>query len=138
MHDMSKFGFTEFFAYTDRFYRHDESPKARYAFDVAWLHHIHVNPHHWQHWILQSDVEGVKVLRMPEKYVKEMVADWRGVGLALGKGRDNAITWYIKNKDTMALHPQTRSRVETLLGVAVPAGYHDIVEYPTARTPGAE
>lgn len=48
-----------------------------YDFNIAWLHHIHNNPHHWNHWIIQNDTDGVEVIRMPEKYAKEMVADWR-------------------------------------------------------------
>jgi len=136
MHDMTKFGWLELEAYTTHFYTSDESEAAKYRFDTAWLHHIHCNPHHWQYWILRTDSEGVKVLRMPEKYVKEMVADWRGVGLAFGKGRDNAKVWYEMNKNSMALHPQTRSRVETLLGIKAPNGYQQTVDLPTPREPG--
>lgn len=136
MHDMSKLGWLEFEAYTTHFYTDDKSEAAKYRFDVAWLHHIHNNPHHWQYWILRTDSEGIKVLRMPEKYVKEMVADWRGVAAALGKGRAHAVTWYLTNKDSMALHPQTRSRVETLLGVKEPDNYQQTVSFPIPREVG--
>src|SRR5688572_29402107 len=36
------------------------------AFDKAWLHHQHRNPHHWQHWLLREDDGDLKTLPMPE------------------------------------------------------------------------
>jgi hypothetical protein len=136
-HDLSKFGLKEFIPYMNKFNRHLKGDRHQRAFDVAWLHHIHVNPHHWQHWILTNDTEGVKVLRMPEPFVKEMVADWRGVGRALGKGAENAVKWYLENKDTLALHPQTRSRVETLLGIKPADRYIQVVPPPKFREAGS-
>ncbi|HCF70962.1 MAG TPA: hypothetical protein DER33_05135 [Syntrophomonas sp.] len=50
---------------------------------------------------------------MPEKYVKEMVADWRGAGLA--QGQADTLAWYHANKHKIILHPATRSQVEQLL-----------------------
>jgi hypothetical protein len=53
-------------------------------------------------------------LEMPERYVREMVADWAGAGRALGKPDTRG--WYEANKQNIILHPATRARVETLLG----------------------
>lgn len=53
-------------------------------------------------------------LPMPDKYIKEMVADWRGAGKAIN-GFDDTANWYQKNKDNMIMHPTTRARVEELL-----------------------
>lgn len=105
-------------------------------FQFAWLHHIHNGPHHWQYWILRTgthELGHVEVLKMPEKYVREMVADWRGVGVALGKGVENAKKWYLATKNTMSLHPQTRNRVEVLLGVVNAAPNSATVDQPTRR-----
>lgn len=55
------------------------------------------------------------VLPMPDVYIREMVADWRGAGRALGK--PDTIGWYKQNAKNMLLHPDTRSRVEEILGV---------------------
>lgn len=52
---------------------------------------------------------------MPDVYIREMVADWRGAGRALGQ-LDTA-SWYKQNAKNMLLHPDTRARVEQLLGV---------------------
>lgn len=51
---------------------------------------------------------------MPEKYLREMIADWIGAGRAQGHG-DDVEGWYAKNKENMVLHPETRARLEDLL-----------------------
>lgn len=85
-------------------------------FDLAWLHHQKRNPHHWQYWLLQEDDGKLKVLDMPIEYKKEMLADWRGVGKAIN-GLDDTKNWYIKNKDKMILHENTRKWVEEQLNI---------------------
>lgn len=52
-------------------------------------------------------------LPMPERHVREMVADWIGAGLAMGKA--DARVWYEKNKADIILHDYTRERVAQLL-----------------------
>ena len=93
-----------------------ERPAVDAAFDRAWLHHQHANPHHWQHWVLREDSGAVKALPMPEHFVREMVADWMGAGRAI-TGKWEAAEWYTKNAGKMTLHPDTRARVESLLGI---------------------
>lgn len=53
-------------------------------------------------------------LRMPERLVREMVADWMGAGRAI-TGRWEVGVWYAANADKMVLHVATRARVEELL-----------------------
>ena len=80
------------------------------AFDYAWLLHQKRGKHHWQWWILPEDDGGIKVLPMPDKYRKEMLADWRGAGKA--QGTPDSYKWYMHNKEKMQLHPDTRKWVE--------------------------
>jgi len=87
-------------------------------FDKAWLLHIHRNPHHYQFYILKEDSGETKVLEMPERYIREMVADWRGAGRAIQGRKSDARAWYLKGKDKKVLAPNTRRRVEQLLGIA--------------------
>jgi hypothetical protein len=124
VHDLSKFSAAEFFPYLVYFNLRGRweldplrKPLVKAAFDRAWLNHIHKNPHHWQHWVLRTDTEGVKVLEMPDKFVREMCADWEGVGACFNKGPGHAKRWYIENRATMALHHNTRIQVEDILGV---------------------
>ena len=134
MHDMSKFRPDEFIPYARYFYgvwadkkyidflktlgenAYVEHTKesVKKDFDVAWLKHIHRNPHHHQYWLLTNDSDGIYPLEMPQKYGLEMLADWRGAGLAIN-GRDEVIEWYGKNKDKMQLHENTRKSIKRVL-----------------------
>lgn len=58
-------------------------------------------------------------LDMPIADRKEMLADWRGAGRALGKPDTKA--WYLQNRDNMHLHPNTRAWVELMLQVVPPS-----------------
>ena len=51
---------------------------------------------------------------MPEKYAREMVADWAGAGRAI-TGKWETLEWYKKNQEKILLHPETRSLVESIL-----------------------
>ncbi len=122
LHDLSKFRPSELLPYARYFYNPDGSPRTRRdetgddAFDVAWMHHQRRNPHHWQYWVLPLDDGGAKALRMPQDYVREMVADWIGASLAQGHG-DDVVPWYQAHKHLMTLHPETRAEVEDLIRI---------------------
>jgi hypothetical protein len=83
-------------------------------FNRAWLHHQHANPHHWQHWVLREDSGNEFALPMPEKFIREMVADWAGAGRAI-TGRWEVWSWFEKNREKMTLHDVTQIRVAQLL-----------------------
>lgn len=98
----------------------DDQQRIAQRFDIAWLHHIHLNPHHWQYWVLRQDVGEIKCLEMPIHFVREMIADWVGAGFAQGKtSRDAVQVWYSRNKDKIQLHQRTRELVEALIKVYV-------------------
>lgn len=84
MHDLSKFSPAEFIA-SVKYYRGDKSPidveKEIKGYSYAWLHHRGRNPHHWEYWI-DNLSSGGEALKMPLKYVKEMICDWIGAGKA--------------------------------------------------------
>lgn len=112
VHDWTKFLPSEWFPYARYFYGSGQ----KQAFDVAWLKHQHRSPHHWQHWVLQEDSGDVKVLPMPDKYRREMLADWRGAGRAI-HGKDETATWYTGTRQGRRLHPETQAWVEAELGL---------------------
>lgn len=124
VHDWSKFLPDEFIPYAryfntdrrDKYGDYDVGKADNDAFLVAWLKHQHRNPHHWQYWILLPDEYPTHIIAMPERYWREMIADWRGAGRAY-TGKDNTTEWYQRNKDKMRLHPETRIQVEVSLGV---------------------
>lgn len=134
MHDMSKFMPDEFIPYARYFYGNYKSYKELHGdqrlvfllsnclskedvkkdFDIAWLKHQKRNPHHWQWWILHLDDGWEKILEMPDEYIKEMVADWRGAGKAI-HGFDDVANWYAMTKDKKSFGKQTREKVDKMI-----------------------
>lgn len=108
LHDISKLSPSEFIPYMNFFTKKDKSEEAKEAFNKAWLHHIHNNPHHWEHWIMPGKNT---VYEMPDKYRIEMICDWIGAGLAI-TGKREFKEWYEKNKDRIVLHERTRMIIE--------------------------
>lgn len=114
-HDDSKYNEEEYEAYDEYFYG-NKSYKAVENFNLAWLHHIHNNPHHWQFWVLLNDdpKEGEILIDMPDCYIIEMICDWWS--FSWKKGDLNEISkWYDEHKDYMKLSVRTRDKVETIL-----------------------
>lgn len=124
-HDWSKFLPDEWGPYVSHFYGpkpprgqasgYFHKPGANTAFDVAWNHHQKRQPHHWQYHLLFRDDGTVEALPMPDRYRKEMLADWRGAGRA--QGTPDTRGWYLANRDKMRLHPNTRAWVEEQLQI---------------------
>lgn len=111
-HDLSKFLPSEFFPYAHNFHL-DPKYVGKKEFEIAWLHHQRKNKHHWQYWVVPRLDDDYNIYPMPEKYVKEMLADWVGAGKA--QGQPNTRKWYKQNKDKMILHPKTRAWIEVKL-----------------------
>lgn len=124
IHDWSKFRPSEWFPYVEHFYGTGKGIKegrdetgyykagdtGDFAFDFAWLLHQKRNKHHWQWWILPEDDGGTIIFPIPPRYLREMIADWRGAGRA--QSTPDTLAWYLKNKDKMMLDPKTREWLE--------------------------
>jgi len=131
VHDLSKFLPSEFVPYAHYFYGpypRDDEYKPEWvvdAFNYAWLHHQHRNKHHWQRWLLTMDSargsDKIVPLTMPERFRKEMLADWRGAGRAYGNA--DTIGWYMKNVEQIQLDGITRDWIEIQLGWTIPGQY---------------
>jgi len=123
-HDISKLLPSEFMPYMEHFYgskigigrgRNETgyfkpTDTGDAAFDFAWLLHLKRNKHHWQYWCLPDNEGGLKILEMPSKYRKEMLADWRGAGRA--QGTPDTKKWYDANRHKMSLGIETRRWIE--------------------------
>lgn len=126
IHDMSKFLPDEFIPYARYDFNKFEDNAQEYQgpFNMAWLKHQKRNKHHWQYWLLINDsgrrfqcengdhLKQVIPLPMPKRYIKEMVADWRGAARA--RGNPDTFGWYVA-QGNIILHPETRAEVEKLL-----------------------
>ncbi len=113
-HDVSKYSEAEYAAYDAYFYGKSKSKEVQDVFDLAWLHHIHNNPHHWQHWVLINDDDGTKALEMPEAYVIEMICDHWAFSHKSGNLYE-IFDWYNDHKKTMILHKNTKKLYESIL-----------------------
>lgn len=112
-HDESKYDDEEYSAYCNYFYPSAGFEKDEAAFDAAWLHHIHCNPHHPQYYILHEDSGTEKILDMPLEYICEMLCDWSSFQYT--RPGSTANKWYTANKDKMMFSESTRKLVETIL-----------------------
>jgi len=116
IHDWHKFLPSEWMPYARTFYTLDgvKQYKPNEAFSYAWNRHQKRGLHHWQAWLITWDNGGTEALKMPTRYMREMVADWKGAGRALGQ--PDTLGWYESKRDAMILHHDTRIQVEQLLG----------------------
>jgi hypothetical protein len=143
LHDWSKFTPSEWLGYANHFYAKpsikqkiatlmSQAVVTREALDEvhslnalldqwkedflqAWNSHQKHNKHHWQYWVLREDSGKTIALKMPERFVREMVADWAGASIAI-RGFDDTLNWYEKNRTIMVLHDESREMVERLIG----------------------
>ncbi len=129
-HDASKFTEAEYPHYARQFHGDKDDPA---GFARAWLNHIHLNDHHWNHWLFadgysatNSGIDSNGALPMPEVCVREMVADWMGASKAYTDSWDMT-DWLQVNLDLIDLsasrikiHAET---VEILISVLDGIGY---------------
>lgn len=117
-HDISKYETYEYTAYDQYFYGGNQSYAVKLAFDYAWLHHIHHNPHHWQYWVLLEDdpETGVpfKALQIPLPYIFEMVADWWTFSWK-NNNLFEIFNWYADHRHKQFIHPESRAMLENIL-----------------------
>lgn len=117
-HDKSKYDDAEYDAYDAYFYGGNRSYQVVQDFNRAWLHHIHENPHHWQHWVLIEDDPETKQnmlpIEMPVPDVLEMIADWWAFSWKDGNLFE-IFNWYADHEDTIVLHKNSRKLVEDIL-----------------------
>lgn len=138
-HDQSKFMPEEYDAYDNYFYNGGHSTEeGKKAFDEAFLHHIHMNPHHWQHWVLVDDwgdswasshieEKQTRAQDMPDIYILEMICDWwsfswkaffeHGANKDAEKDIYEIFDWYDDHKKTIIFSDQTKNKVEKLLDI---------------------
>lgn len=124
LHDMSKYTWQEFKTGVI-YYQGTRSPNAaereHFGYSEAWLHHKGRNKHHYEYW---TDVDGhhrkngVVGVKMPAKYVAEMVMDRIAASKVYKKEAytDSApLEYYERTKEYITIHPQTRALLYKIL-----------------------
>lgn len=118
IHDWSKFRPCEWNSYLLNFFLNEKQDPF-----VGWVHHTHVNKHHWNYWIdYDYDIDlwaKAKPIKMPLKYAKEMLADWRAMSRAFGQ--NDPADWFVGQFDEgkIVLHPDTLDWITEQLKVPV-------------------
>lgn len=120
-HDFSKFHPIEFFESVKYYQGGKSSPinaaKADKGYSLAWQHHKGHNPHHYEHWTDKYDT-GTVAIKMPWKYVMEMMADYLGAARAyMGKNFSlygELVWWKNKLATNPCIHEETRNLMTEL------------------------
>ena len=125
LHDMSKFSPIEFWEGV-KYYQGNRSPidacKEENGYSLGWLHHKGRNKHHYQYWIDGIDKGGTPI-KMPNKYVKELFADFLGACNAYcGKSftYHNEVLWWEKKKGDnpkILIHPETKETIDHFMNL---------------------
>ena len=120
-HDLSKFSPTEFLE-SIKFYQGGKSspiPAAKkvQGYSLAWQHHKGRNKHHYEYWTDNYD-SGTTCIKMPYKYVLELVADYLAAGRTY-RGKDftfvDEYEWWMKCKDCRKIHKDTKQLITKIL-----------------------
>lgn len=125
IHDLSKFSREEFGAYA----LHFQGGGAPKEFAFAWLHHLHANAHHPEHWRFSGEYNpnGSDAVRgclpMPHHYLMENIADWMGASMVYAQ-TDDMTDWLAKNMGRMYYHPDSAASLRAELSNL---GYKDVV-----------
>lgn len=121
VHDLSKFGISEFGA-SARYFQGDRSPlekeKAEKGYSAAWLHHKGHNPHHWEYWTDFDETGDIVCAKIPYRYVLEMVCDWIGAGKAYSGEKwteSSPLEYFWKVHAGRHFHPETEKLVVAFL-----------------------
>lgn len=124
IHDWSKFMPTEFFRYAR--YKYGNGSKEEWA--IGWLHHLHYEAHHPEHWIIlwngnpdfYSEIGGkdiakyVSIWPMPEIFVREMIADMHGTSRQM-IGSWDISKWLNKNGPKIHFHNETITLINKIM-----------------------
>lgn len=137
LHDLSKYGWTEF-RIGCRYYQGTRSPnnaeREEKGYSSAWLHHKGRNKHHYEYWIDYS-LDGCRMLtgmKMPVKYVVEMFLDRIAASKVYKREmyRDSdPLDYYRSGKAGDMMHPDTRKLLEKLLQMLADEGEEKTYRY---------
>ncbi len=111
-HDLSKFRPSEFIPYARFFMAKNRAKEYKKPdeddpnFQKGCLLHQKRNKHHWNYWVSVTRKDELVPIPMPEKYILQMIADWRGMSRKFG---GTAEKYYAENRKDFILHSETRA-----------------------------
>ncbi|EHO18017.1 hypothetical protein HMPREF9623_00201 [Stomatobaculum longum] len=134
-HDLSKYSPTEFMTGV-RYFQGVRSPNAaerqELGYSRSWLHHKGRNRHHYEYWVDVDKKRGWVSLKMPLRFVLEMVCD-RIAASKVYSGQDYTdavpLGYYLSKQEGRLLHPETRALLKKLLYMLRDKGEHYTLGY---------
>lgn len=129
-HDLSKFSPIEFWPgvkYFNGSYSPSVDERKSRGYSVAWLHHQGRNKHHFEYWIdYTGNGRAEKApVKMPLKYVAEMVADRYAACRTYQKDKytsASALKHFERSKDIIPMHEETKALLIKILTIMADDG----------------
>lgn len=138
LHDMSKYSPSEFFVGC-KYYQGNRSPnnaeREEKGCSSAWLHHKGRNRHHFEYWIdysMDSADGQMTGMKMPRKYVAEMLMDRMAASKVYNKGHytdHDPLAYYLRGKRHYMMHQETAAQLEMLLHLLDEQGEEALFAY---------
>ncbi|MCR5646697.1 MAG: DUF5662 family protein [Acholeplasmatales bacterium] len=136
MHDLSKYGFTEFWSGA-KYYSGDKSPhvkqREKCGYSIAWLHHKGRNKHHIDYWV-DSDPKThiIGPVIMPNKYIAEAICDRIAASKVYNKKKyvpQDVLDYFNKEMLFLPVHEEVKKKFEFLLNYYVQNGQKALFKY---------
>lgn len=141
-HDLSKFSPTEFWNGVRFFQGGKQSPnngeRAVKGYSEAWMHHKGRNRHHYEYWCdydvnaLKKGIYPVQPVRMPRRYVAEMLMDRIAASKTYLKDSytdAEPLRYFNTGKARELMHPQTGRELELMLRILAEQGEKECLRY---------
>lgn len=137
LHDLSKYSPVEFLVGA-KYYQGDRSPnnaeREAKGYSMAWLHHKGRNKHHMEYWIDYSmkPGEGMIGLKMPDKYLVEMVCDRIAASKTYKKDAykdSDPLEYFLHSKEHYMIDKETADQLHTLLTMLKEQGEDETFRY---------
>lgn len=137
LHDLSKYAPIEFLAGV-KYWEGNASPinneKKDLGYSNGWLHHKGRNKHHFEYWIdyAPNPHNGLIGIKMPKKYVAEMVLDRMCASKNYMKDKyteDKPLEYYVAGKDFYVIDEDTDFLTTYLLTMLKDKGEKELIHY---------
>ena len=120
LHDLSKYGVTEFCS-SAKYFQGNRSPidaeKKDKGYSLGWLHHKGINKHHLEYWF-DRNRDGLCFIKIPYNYMLEMVCDRIAACKVYQKDKyhdGSALEYLNRSNDLKYMHPDSGKLLVTIL-----------------------
>ena len=136
MHDLSKYGFTEFWNGA-KYYDGRKSPhyneRLAKGYSSAWLHHKGRNKHHIDYWMdVNMKTFNIEPVPMPNRYVVECVCDRIAASKVYNKSSFKphmVLDYFNKEAEFLPMHADTKNKIIYFLNYYIENGEKKLFKY---------